>query len=999
MQKLQEIIKSGDFNDFTARTALTNTWGNAPGYTFVNDPGIAIQSKSWKDLQIYLESGELKKLQFEQRVKVESFLLIVLYIAFHTCTSPLITSMVNNYDVDNSSIKAIWNSAFTLLNLQVRPSLLSTKEWTLGVAEELEKIRHMSLKEKGFYNSASSIKKPELATILSSSYFSILEFQDILPDIVHLNIGFFSLYSNALPLSWYTDNFMNVITKYLKAALTEKQYDQENLSKIVTIIRSHSSLDNSSPQLQIVGLLRDLVNREGSENILADSFAALISYSCIDGLICTSSHVSLKISQALITTSGELFIKISHSLLQSTKHLDISELLRILQIYYHVTETKAQNYDLLQKGVTIGKCLSYYASGAWMDENTPPQFVLDMQAGTTGSSESSAFALVGVIRALQNRREKHLKSSHRQLRIAEGELILKLDKLDNADYTVLLFGEVMAKSQLDLAELRKEIDLAAFADSCIRSITRSENFLLLNDNTFRDLGDVNSLNIQQLFAFFDSKTKPDSVFFSTLGRASKAIALVIDVLLKEGKYSQVESLFDNLKSFSSSLSISWQDSAFSSVEPNKVLFSYLVIIDPFANHIKKRYLKLNDIQPSVVLPMVRSILVALQSLNFIITRFGSGGLPQFESIYAVLIATILKISTLPEFSSQNRYTLDLLLENISSVEINSNPTLLARQSFYLQTCGKFIDFIGDEYIEKILEFAKPRLIPLSSPKNSAILTENEISLLDLTESAHSVCLDLFATSTLHQKIVREFTIPYIELLLSNLRVLDVDLVKESFKRVVRGLCDFSGIYDHPIQKKRSLLVFEDESFKFNIIDEPDYEFKAHVDDLDHELWAKEATELAWKAVLLLVDFIVVPSKVLPLKQDTNHLKGSVEDMLHFNKEMIDSSNQIRLLNVLFEQISTVSLSKLPELLSLIRKLMLYGPKMEGEFEGFGISMDGSNSIIWTALFDPISDHSRVDYTRRYDIVVWYLSLYKEAMAIRPKLKKNLNVENEIKARL
>ncbi|KAJ3274569.1 mitochondrial inner membrane protein required for protein import [Terramyces sp. JEL0728] len=961
MQNLQEIIKRG----------------SGPGFTFVNDPGTPIALHSWTEVRNYLGSGELKKLEFQERMKSESFLLIILYIGYHSYKTPEIESMFADYNVNDSSIKAIWENAVKSVNLQIRPSLNSTKEWTLGIAFELEKIRHCNLKEKGFYNSASSLKKPELAAYLSSSYFAILEFQDLSPEIA----------------------FIKVLSKYLK---TTK--DQESLGKILVIVRSHALLDGSCAQLEIMQTLRDIIAGSLTLETKIDSSIALIAYS---------------LSQVLLKSDGPEIVKFSRALLNPTVKLDISELLRILQIFYYVTDTKAQNFEQAIQYMQLGKCLTHIASGAWMDENDSPQFLKDLLDGTNRDGERCAFALTGIIRALQNRRDKHQKASRRLLIKSETELLQKISILDNKDYTALLFGEIMAKSNLDFIDLRGKINTLQFVDSCVGTITGSENFLLLNDTVFRKLEKLGSSNIKEIFDFFDGKTKPDSVFFSTLGRASKAISSAVADLLEEGKYEQLHVIFEKFHRYCSNLSIKWQECSFSSAETDKdsemltkkiwkyfqvVLFSYLVIVEPFANNIKRRFLKQGRVEPKVILPTINSILVNMQNLNFIIARFGSGGLPQFESQYAVLVSAILKISTIPAFKSQNRQTLESMFDNIYSVEIGTyclisgtNPTLLSRQAFYLQTCGKFMDFIEDDYMHKILEFAKPRLIPASTPKSTATLSENEIALLDLTEAAHSVILDLFSTSTLHQKIVSDFTIPYIELLLTNLKYLDYDLVKDSFKRVVRGLCDFSGIYDHPIQKKRSLLVIEDDSFKFNIIEEPDYEFKAHVDDLAHELWAKTATELAWKSILLLADYIKEPLKISP-KETTKTSSKPVDNLLNFNSEMIASVNQNQLLGILFEQISAISLTKLPELLELIRKLMIYGIKMGGEQEGFGVSLDIANSVVWNNLFDAISDHSRVDYTRRYDVAVWYSALYKEAISIRPKLKKS-NQTNEIKARL
>nr|KAJ3420426.1 hypothetical protein HK105_005680 [Polyrhizophydium stewartii] len=85
----------------------------------------------------------------------------------------------------------------------------------------------------------------------------------------------------------------------------------------------------------------------------------------------------------------------------------------------------------------------------------------------------------------------------------------------------------------------------------------------------------------------------------------------------------------------------------------------------------------------------------------------------------------------------------------------------------------------------------------------------------------------------------------------------------------------------------------------------------------------------------------------------------------------------QLLMVLFEQLNTVSLLLLPDLMAEIADLLI-GNDARG-IAGCGLTK--AHSPLWQALFKAVSEDGRVDYTRRLHLVEWYMDLHATATSL------------------
>ena len=117
------------------------------------------------------------------------------------------------------------------------------------INEELERIRLEALKTAG-YGSLKSLENPllldELSSILSVSYISCLEFARLSKKILLLNLEFMSIYSDILPLSWFSNDLLELLGLLLMnfcESFHEKNHVVD-ISMIVDLIHRHSTIES-----------------------------------------------------------------------------------------------------------------------------------------------------------------------------------------------------------------------------------------------------------------------------------------------------------------------------------------------------------------------------------------------------------------------------------------------------------------------------------------------------------------------------------------------------------------------------------------------------------------------------------------------------------------------------------------------------------------------------------------------------------------------------------
>jgi hypothetical protein len=482
----------------------------------------------------------------------------------------------------------------------------------------------------------------------------------------------------------------------------------------------------------------------------------------------------------------------------------------------------------------------------------------------------------------------------------------------------------------------------------------------------------------------------DSIYFVSLSRVSRSLSHSLGLLLSHNAY---EPVLEFLMVFSGFVTLFPQFCSpvfaeFIHTDQSKsnmvygwkylkaILFSSLLLTEHLSSHLKRRLgAHLDEKETRSLGDLLSSVFKCYHSLHFITIRFGVGGLPLFENqigVYCAMMVLLKKHPLLVKHFQPDRNE----QQTLETLETNDLVLYFSNVSFYLQLMKHCLPFLESKTIEqKILPYLWDFFVP--PIQNSTSTNPPKLSLrVELRDLSHMVCLTMYSYSFLYIPIIDQVTIPYIQLVVENINNrIDLELAREIFKGVIKGLSDFS-----PSVKDKALAT------RFQISEEADLadsksdlgSFKEIDEPIVTKEWKDRAADLAWECVQVLVFYIHEPPT---LKANNPVLK---------NETVASTFQQSCLLLILFDQISIIAFSKLVSLLNVISELMLDG--FDGD--GFGIVKSKELSPLWNSLFDCISEPNRVDYSRRYDCVVWYLDLYDQASQRIPSKKgpiQNLGV--------
>jgi hypothetical protein len=631
---------------------------------------------------------------------------------------------------------------------------------------------------------------------------------------------------------------------------------------------------------------------------------------------------------------------VSRSILPNLQYMTENDKLKVTQVYYTMSKSR-----LTKLPRTFLSCIRGLVSEQLLD-----QYCDVMLEATKDGSFSSSFALLGIVKSLQEFLDRDTRLSRRSHFVMKKKLLLQLLAEANED-SLLLLGELL---QIDSTL----VDIA-------------------DEGLVRKFLEKTPTILHQKYLSYEAYMQDsiETIYFSSNGQVSRATSHLLARIMMQQDYAFISQFFG----FLSRMFVDFQDHCDSEfcLSPHSnptnpqqarmwkflktVLFSYLLITESFCK----------GLVPCMRTPISRenvlhikssifSVLYSLQSMHFVTVRFGLGGLPLFESQIAVICAFAVRYGFVQSFIEKYK----IPPSGIQELDIRSSMIHHSGLSFFLQLIKNTIYFIEDQVLEHDVE-------PLLW-KNFLVKVSNqgaplESLKLDVRDLSHVACLQLFSLSYLQKNAIRRLTLPYVQVLIENLdKGIDLDLVREAFKSVMKGLSDFSPSVTEKFLSAR-FKISSDTDVAQSSIDIRTSELVPQFNDIDQKEWIEEAAELAWECVQALVLYIYDPpprESTLPVLKDVNLSKPF---------------SQISLLLILFEQIPVIAFSKLEELLQLVSDLMLHG----FHDEGFGVVRSRELSPLWNALFDAISDPNRVDYSRRYDCVVWYLDLYDKASKLNP----------------
>jgi hypothetical protein len=180
-------------------------------------------------------------------------------------------------------------------------------------------------------------------------------------------------------------------------------------------------------------------------------------------------------------------------------------------------------------------------------------------------------------------------------------------------------------------------------------------------------------------------------------------------------------------------------------------------------------------------------------------------------------------------------------------------------------------------------------------------------------------------------------------------------------------------------------------------------------------------EIAWLCISQLVNIIVNLTSAIEnqssspdiaanskIKTITKQSQSRLQEIMKAAPVIQLIQNRENFMIILFDQIRTCNLSKLPQLLSIIRNLMLFGTAEDSTppvknftvldrkyiEAGIGLVTNINDSKIWKSLFGAVGYSRGFDYLRRNDCVIWYMNLRKDAKDLS-HLKNSLRQNSKL----
>ncbi|KAJ3306258.1 hypothetical protein HDV03_000178 [Kappamyces sp. JEL0829] len=963
------------------------------------------------DLDKDLESGI--------RPSVLSFLLLALYIAkhgplsFQVAVDDIYHHLINTPNMDAGQRES-WTKGFQNVSIRLLPdSTLGSDDCLvlLRINEELERIRLHNLSRLGF-TSTSVFQNPSLASqlspLLSTSYFTILEFCDCSEGITFMNLEFLARFASALPISWFTVDLLKVLHQRLAKMIDTGSHVHDSA---LLLLASHSRLDKASPYAGTVGLLERLLLEPCRQDTLVLALSILVGYAEREEKLADTVQKVLQfgtysvtfeflkpLARYFATLQGQPFVHLADALFSNESLQDESSALRIMNLMYFVAEYKGKEH--------FRKHPQSWLNAFRLTEPEVPVYVADLVSltKTAAVTRNHVFAAFGSLCALKSLQNHGFVCSQRIIRKLETFVSSHISKCPPIQQLYLL-GEAF-----DTFQWKSPLDVTPFVEPSLVCIFDHPLLLAAPPTLFHLIGQITGptadLDIQQLV--LDELKNKGSDFFPHLGKMNQVMAVGIRQYLEASRLDALLELFGRIQRFSAALSLDCDTAFFNfpvatsrGADPandlalqiskylKSCLFSVLLLTEPLSQYLREKLLLRLAMDPAHYAHMTRlieAVLATFSNLHFITSKFGLGAFALFESQQAIFVASLVKISlTDPQHFGDATVQTLATLEQRSVVEPPEGIQDHAKLLFYLLQCLNALDFLGDDYIalRVIRHITGDRLYSVPDQTTPLGLLQH-----DIRDLSHGLWLKIYQSSTLHQRTIRKHGFDYANNLL--LRVnngIEPDFAAETLKGIVTGLCDFSPSTEHLFLKKRSRHSHRKELDEQGVgRDHQDSAFTADTRSMTQaqkEEWAREAQNIAWSYILLVVRYIDDPSSL------SVNIPASGGLQIPQHNLLANGISRISLCTILFAQIPAICLGRLPELLDKVEQILLVGPDSNdasGDRKGLGIVRNMEQSRVWKSLYDAISEPNFIDYSRRHACVLWYLELHKKALRESAKLK-------------
>ncbi|KAJ3368239.1 hypothetical protein HDU91_000739 [Kappamyces sp. JEL0680] len=782
-----------------------------------------------------------------------------------------------------------------------------------------------------------------------------------------MNLEFLARFASALPISWFTADLLRVLHQRLAKMVDTGSHVHDSA---LLLLASHSRLER--------------------EERLADTVQKVLQF----GTYSITFEFLKPLARYFATLQGQPFVHLADALFSNESPQDESSALRIMNLMYFVAEYKGKEH--------FRKHPQSWLNAFRLTEPEVPAYIADLVSltKTAAVTRNHVFAACA-LKSLQNH---GFVCSQRIIRKLETFVSSHISKCPPIQQLYLL-GEAF-----DTFQWRSPLDVTPFVEPCLVCIFDHPLLLAAPPTLFHLIGQITGptadLDIQQLV--LDELKNKGSDFFPYLGKMNQVMAVGIRQYLEASRLDALLELFGRIQRFSAALSLDCDTAFFNfpvatsrGADPandlalqiskylKSCLFSVLLLTEPLSQYLREKLLLRLAMDPAHYVHMTRlieAVLATFSNLHFITSKFGLGAFALFESQQAIFVASLVKISlTDPQHFGDATVQALATLEQRSVVEPPKGIQDHAKLLFYLLQCLNALDFLGDDYIglRVIRHITGDRLYSVPDQTTPLGLLQH-----DIRDLSHGLWLKIYQSSTLHQRTIRKHGFDYANNLL--LRVnngIEPDFAAETLKGIVTGLCDFSPSTEHLFLKKRSKHSHRKELDEQGVgRDHQDSAFTADTRSMTQaqkEEWAREAQNIAWSYILLVVRYIDDPSSL------SVNIPASGRLQIPQHNLLANGISRISLCTILFAQIPAICLGRLPELLDKVEQILLVGPDSNdasGDRKGLGIVRNMEQSRVWKSLYDAISEPNFIDYSRRHACVLWYLELHKKALRESAKLK-------------
>ncbi|KAI8075749.1 hypothetical protein BDF21DRAFT_453762 [Thamnidium elegans] len=665
-------------------------------------------------------------------------------------------------------------------------------------------------------------KKPDLkdlAKTLSDAYYNILQYSNLTEENIVKDLDHLAKYSNDLPLSWFTSQFLDTLLLLKDKFLS---YQLQALASIIILfsswLRRLSTTDDSRLSIVMDTLLNILLNDnpiylpvqkdawigwvaligKGQDMKLLQGMTKVIqlltdgdNMDCIQSM---AEAIGAGVAHALAQTSALNDFEVEYCQELLDAHIQFSAKRSegpraIMTAIEHIVDVRSQ-----EKPQTRAEA----------DLSTLVHMANDVVAGQTEHLAVNFVrlaVLAGVVRMLQFNQGKKTKKVLDLREKAEKTFIQQLD---------MAVDTVTSKKNMNNYTTNQDI-IAFFAGRCIIQIPSTtvlemnhlpvllkllSNSLLTSTYTFNNGNVIHRL--QNTIAMTTEVNQLiEQPLFKDIGRISRAIAKINELLLLEKKYvSTVQSILDRLVGFSYNAFFDWDrylmehsSKNMTAVEgknykelENAVWTIFKSMTFAFTVILKSVAVDVPDGQGLIQISNAAQDIISIYAnLNFITEHLGEGaGRQAYQETLTNAVAYLLhednhcQLNKLLSLAFKEYASPNFVKDDIPSVELLS-IVKQSRLTFFSDLVEQVISNIDDAVLEN-------DILPVIYP----ILKWKRIENKDLYESVHTAVISAFLAE---KPVSRELAGVYSKILIENFPVpMNLDQFRFGFNTLIGALC-------------------------------------------------------------------------------------------------------------------------------------------------------------------------------------------------------------------